>query len=60
MKIRIKAKDVEIEYEESVDKSDYYFMLGKGEKGNVDYSDKYMKCLKMLVDSVDQLLTKER
>jgi hypothetical protein len=57
MKIRIKAKDVEIEYEEEGRKdASYYFMTGKCDKGDHSMTDKYMACLQQLIDSVEQLL----
>ena len=61
MKIRIKAGSVEIEYEEVLQESSYYFMLGKGNSpsGN-NYKDDYMECLKGLIDGVGQLLQAQK
>lgn len=56
MKIRIKAKQVEIEYEEGASDIDWYFMTGKDGKGSYEETDKYMECIQKLIDGVEQLL----
>lgn len=57
MKIRIKAGDIEIEYEQLVEATAWPFMLGKKD----EYSEKFMHRVQQLINGVDQLLkAKER
>lgn len=61
MRIKIKAKQVEIEYEEDSgnEQTSYFFMTGKDKKGDFGYTEKYMECLQKLIDGVEQLLEME-
>lgn len=56
MKIKIKAKHVEIEYTEEVNNGSWPFMTGKTKSDGFDYTEKYMDCLQRLIDGVEQLL----
>lgn len=52
MKIRIKAKDVEIEYEQQSDATSHFLQSGASERSRASF----LESIKMLIDGVEQLL----
>lgn len=55
MKIRIKSKEVEIEYEESTPENGYMFMSGKNSGGDDRFFEIWTKAIQQLIDGVDQI-----